>query len=185
MPGLQIRWSEAEATKPYARPLMVTFSDDDGSVSGSIAVSGADLLYYRQFQVAVMTLTGELFRDAGAESTADAQRAWLSRLAQLLPPAGPVRIDPVSSFDDSSGRAFRFEVHCDAPRHASVDASVVLEYQEFQAALAHQTGHLFRERGIEDIDDPASRHAAWTSFLRQRVERPDAAEAMSPTWPWR
>ena len=64
MPAISVRWSEQEARKPYARPFMVSFTDDAGEPSGAVAVSGADLLYYRQFQTAVLALAGELFVDA-------------------------------------------------------------------------------------------------------------------------
>jgi len=47
MPAITVRWSEQEARKPYARPFMVSFAGDDGEVIGSVAVSGADLLYHR------------------------------------------------------------------------------------------------------------------------------------------
>jgi hypothetical protein len=185
MPGLQIRWSEAEAGKAYARPFMVTFSDDDGVIAGSIAVNGADLTYYRQFQTAVLALTGELFRDPRADVAADPQRAWLDRLAGLLPAAGGPRVIPMSDFDEHHGRVFRFNVDVDAPRAATVDAPVLLEYQEFQAMIAHQTGRLFRDAAVEAVADADARHATWTATLRECVQPPSEAEAISTAWPWR
>lgn len=185
MPGLQIRWSEAEASKPYARPFMVSFSDDDGVIAGSIAVNGSELTYYRQFQGAVMALTGELFRDPRAEGSADPQRAWLDRLMELLPAARRPRVTPVSDFDDHHGRVFRFKVEVNAPRAATVTAPALLEYQEFQAMTAHQTGHLFRDATVEAVADADARRATWIATLHECVQPPAEAEAMSTAWPWR
>jgi len=185
MPGLQVRWSEAEASKPYARPFMVSFSDDDGVIAGSVAVNGSNLTYYRQFQAAVTALTGELFRDPNADAAADQQRAWLDRLSDLLPAARRPRITPVSDFDDHHGRIFRFKVDIGASRAAIVDAPALLEYQEFQAMIAHQTGHLFRDAAVEDVADADARHAAWTAALHQSIQPPADAEAMTASWPWR
>jgi hypothetical protein len=50
MPAISVRWSEQEARKPYARPFMVSFTDDAGGSLGAVAVSGSDLLYHRQFR---------------------------------------------------------------------------------------------------------------------------------------
>ena len=97
MPAISVRWSEQEARKPYARPFMVSFADDAGEVIGSVAVSGADLLYYRQFQAAVLALAGELFVDGALDAEPDAQAAWLERLSALLPavdePGAPAGVD--------------------------------------------------------------------------------------------
>src|SRR5438128_2375784 len=112
MPDLMLRWSEAEASKPYARPFMVSFTDDTGAALGSVAMDGADLLYYRQFQAAVLALAGELFVDADVESAADPQRAWLDRIGRALPDAGQATVTPVSSFDTHEGRRFGFVVTC-------------------------------------------------------------------------
>ena len=101
MPSLRIRWSEQEARKPYARPFMVTFTGDDGTDVGSVALNGADLLYYTQFQTAVLSLAGELFVDTAVEASADSQRAWLDRIAGLMPSIGIVSIAPRSTFDDN------------------------------------------------------------------------------------
>jgi hypothetical protein len=183
MPDLSVRWSETEARKPYARPFMVTFLDDDGGALGSIAVSGADLLYYRQFQAAVLGLAGELFSDAAVDVAADPQRVWLDRVARLLPDAGLAGVTPCSSFDEHEGRRFMFSVVCGAGS-ARVDAPSLLEYQEFQAVIAHQTGCLFRDPDVEAVEDPQARQAAWIAGLRGRTARPDPAEALTATWPW-
>ena len=95
MPALSIRWSEQEARKPYARPFMVSFTDDAGEPAGAVAVSGADLLYYHQFQIAVLALAGELFADAGVDSQTDPQAAWLERLSGLLPAVESLELHPV------------------------------------------------------------------------------------------
>jgi hypothetical protein len=185
MPEITVRWSETEARKPYARPFMVTFLNDRGGALGSIAVSGADLLYYRQFQAAVLGLAGELFSDTEVDAAADPQRAWLDRVARLLPDAGTVEVTPVSSFDEQQGRRFKFVVVCSGAGGARIDAPSLLEYQEFQAVVAHQTGRLFRDPAVEAVDDPRVRQAAWIAGLRVRTARPDPAEAMTAAWPWR
>ncbi len=176
---LAIRWSEHEARKPYARPFGVSFGG-----GGSVAVSGADLLYYRQFQAAVLALTGELFV-APAGDAVDPQRAWLDALAQLLPAVSTFAGRPVSSFDDKAGRLFHVDVRAGQLAPCRLEAPALLEYQEFQAALAHQTGALYRDADVEAQQDAAPRQAAWTAVLRRCLQRPDPAEAMSEEWPWR
>lgn len=185
MPELRVRWSESEARKPYARPFMVTFAGGDGDSVGSIAVNGADLLYYHQFQGAVLTLCGELFADPEAEASADPQRLWLDRLATLLPALAEVRVTPHSLFDERQGRQFRCTVRGEVGPTATVEAQALLEYQEFQAVLAHQTGCLFRDAQVEAVEDPQARRGAWMHRLQRVVARPDASEAMSAAWPWR
>ena len=113
MPSIRVRWSEQEARKPYARPFMVTFSGDDGADVGSVALNGADLLYYTQFQTAVLSLAGELFVDTAVEASADPQRAWLDRVAGLIPDIGAITITPRSTFDDNQGRVFRLVISTD------------------------------------------------------------------------
>ena len=185
MPGLRLRWSEHEARKPYARPFGVTFVDDDGAVCGSVAVSGPDLLYVHQFQAAVLALGGELFDDPALHEAADPQRIWLDRIAELLPPAGDIQVTPRSSFDHDAGRTFRFEVRSGEALLATVDAAQLLEYQEFQAALAHQSGRLFRTPRVEATADQISRQKLWLATLRECVSRPEADDAMTESWPWR
>jgi hypothetical protein len=184
MPSMRIRWSESEARKPYARPFMVTFSGDDGTDVGSVALNGADLLYYTQFQTAVLSLAGELFVDAAVEASPDPQRAWLDHIAGLLPAIGTITITPRSTFDDNQGRVFRLVVDADDGRAAIVDASGLLEYQELQAVLAHQTGGLYRDLAIEEVEDAADRRRAWMTALRRLVSRPAPDEAMSEAWHW-
>ena len=184
MPSMRIRWSESEARKPYARPFMVTFSGDDGSDVGSVALNGADLLYYTQFQTAALSLAGELFVDAAVEASADPQHAWLDRIAGLLPQISAITITPRSTFDDNQGRIFRLVVSTDGRGAAIVDASGLLEYQEVQAVLAHQTGGLYRDLGIEGVEDAADRRRAWIGALRRLVSRPDPGEAMNEAWHW-
>jgi hypothetical protein len=65
-----------------------------------------------------------------------------------------------------------------------MDAAAILEYQDLQAVLAHQTGCLFRDATIEDMEDADARRRAWMGVIRLRVQRPDAAETMSDTWQW-
>ena len=184
MPSMRIRWSEQEARKPYARPFMVTFSGDDGSDVGSVALNGADLLYYTQFQTAVLSLAGELFVDTAVEASPDPQRSWLDRIAGLLPAIAAITITPRSTFDDNQGRVFRLVVNAEGGRAAIVDASGLLEYQELQAVRAHQTGGLFRDLASEGVEDPADRRRAWMGALRRLVSRPDPGEAMNEAWHW-
>ena len=148
---------------------MVTFTGDDGSDVGSVALNGADLLYYTQFQTAVLSLAGELFVDADVEASSDPQRAWLDRIAGLMPAIGAITITPRSTFDDNQGRVFRLVINAEGGRAAIVDASGLLEYQELQAVLAHQTGGLFRDLAIEEIEDAAARRRAWIGALRRLV----------------
>jgi hypothetical protein len=184
MPSLRIRWSEQEARKPYARPFMVTFTGDDGTDVGSVALNGADLLYYTQFQTAVLSLAGELFVDTAVEASGDSQRAWLDRIAGLMPKIGVVSVTPRSTFDDNQGRVFRLVISAEGGRAAIVDASGLLEYQELQAVLAHQTGCLFRDLAIEAVEDPSDRRRAWMGALRLLISRPDPGEAMNEAWHW-
>ncbi len=184
MPSMRVRWSEQEARKPYARPFMVTFSGDDGSDVGSVALNGADLLYYTQFQTAVLSLAGELFVDTEVEASADPQRTWLDRIATLMPALGAITITPRSTFDDNQGRVFRMVINAEGGRAAIVDASGLLEYQELQAVIAHQTGGLYRDLAIEGIEDAADRRRAWMGALRLLVSRPDPGEAMNEAWHW-
>lgn len=185
MATLRLRWSEHEARKPYARPFMVSFVADDGDDLGSIALNGSDLLYWRQFGAAVAALSGELFLLDNIDSAADPQRAWLQTLTPLLPRADAIRVTPRSTFDHERGRIFGFVVAGAGGAEAVVDGPTLLEYQDFQAALAHQTGSLLRVSGVEELDDAAPRRRAWMSWLREVVERPGADEAMTAAWPWR
>jgi hypothetical protein len=185
MATLRLRWSEHEARKPYARPFMVSFVDDDGEVLGSIALNGPDLLYWRQFGGAVAALSGELFVFDAVDSAADPQRAWLEILTPLLPAADAMRISPRSTFDHERGRIFGFVVSGAGVADAVVDGATLLEYQDFQAALVHQTGRLLRVASVEEHDDAGPRRREWISWLRGIVDRPGADEAMTVTWPWR
>jgi hypothetical protein len=183
--SLSVRWSEHEARKPYARPFGVSFSDDSGSPLGGIAVSGADLLYYRQFKSAVLALAGELFADSSIDGAADQQRAWLDRVGGLIPRVGELRVRPQSAFDHEQGRTFRFAVEREGSVVATIDAPTLLEYQEFQAAVAHQAGVLYRLAEVENVPDPGHRAVTWERALRRIVTRPEASDAMAETWPWR
>ncbi len=185
MATLRLRWSEHEARKPYARPFMVSFVDDGGSDVGSVALNGSDLLYWSQFGAAVAALSGELFLLDSVDSAADPQRAWLETLTPLLPAADAIGVTPRSTFDHERGRVFGFVVAGDGATEAVVDAPTLLEYQDFQAALVHQTGRLLRVPSVETIDDGAARRRAWLQWLRGVVVRPASDEAMNATWPWR
>lgn len=186
MAGLSLRWSEHEARKPYARPFGVSFIGGEGTSMGSIAVSGMDLLYYRQFQVAVLALAGELYHDPEVEADAEPQGRWLDRLGQLLPAAGALILRPVSLFDHDRGRVFRVTVEmAGRATPASLEPQSLLEYQELQAALAHQTGRLYRDVEVERIADPGRRQSSWIACLDGLLEHPTEAEAITTCWPWR
>jgi len=186
MPSLAVRWSEHEATKAYARPFAVTFIDENDAPLGAIAVSGRDLLYYRQFQIAVLALAGELYQDPAPDAAADdAQRGWLDRLDGLLPVAENVRLRPVSTFDHERGRVFHVNVEIDGTAGIAVlEPATLLEYQEFQAGLAHRTGRLYRNHEVESFSQADDRQAAWVGCLSGLMLRPSAAEALSEHWPW-
>jgi hypothetical protein len=164
---------------------MVSFVGDDGVDLGSVAVNGSDLLYWRQFGAAVAALSGELFVLDAVDSAPDPQRAWLETLAPLLPAATAIHITPRSTFDHERGRIFGFVVSGAGDAEAVVDGPTLLEYQDFQAALVHQTGSLLRLHSVEELHDAGPRRRAWISWLRDVVERPSADEAMAPEWPWR
>ena len=167
MPTISVRWSEQEARKPYARPFMVSFGTTPARSVGAVAVSGADLLYYRQFQVAVLALAGELFVDArdGRERGPSGGVAGAPR-RPCCRRSGSLELRPVSTFDHDRGRVFHVEARVPgraAPAH--LEAATVLEYQELQATLAHQTGGLYRNTAIEGVSDPAARQRAWLDVL--------------------
>ena len=184
MPQISVRWSEHEAVKPYARPFAVRFHDGD-ALLGAIATSGADLLYYRQFQLAVLSLAGELFRDAAVETSGDPQRAWLDQLTTLLPQAAQtLRLRPVSTFDHDHGRAFHLEVD-GLGTSIHLQPAAVIDYQEFQATVAHRAGCIYRDRDVEDEEDPSRRQARWLDRLATMLERPTADDLMAEAWPWR
>jgi hypothetical protein len=187
--GLHIRWSEHEARKPYARPFGVSFLADDGASVGSVAVNGSDLLYYRQFQAVVLQLAGELFIDERVDAAADPQRAWLDVVSAALPQVGRIDATPESSFSESDGRAFDLSVILDDDLAVRVSAATLLEYQEFQASVAHQSGRLYRNRPVEAVDDPLERHLAWMAALwarpkqeQRRCSTPCPGEASSLGW---
>ncbi len=106
-------------------------------------------------------------------------------LTPLLPDTGHISVSPRSTFDHERGRVFGFVVTGAGTAEAVVDAATLLEYQDFQAALVHQTGRLLRVAAVEEVEDAAPRRRAWLRWLREVVGRPGADEAMSTTWPWR
>lgn len=177
MSRLEIRWSELEAKKPYARPFAVLVQGDQAAQPVMVAMNGTDLLFYRQFQKAVLTLAGALFSDADIDAAEDPQRAWLNALEAAMPQLATFRIRPISEFDPAQGRQFNFELRGEPGNIiAMLSADALLEYQNFQAELAHQSGLLYRAPEIEDIGDPAERQRKWVWFLNglmdtQTVER--------------
>lgn len=184
MADFSIRWSALEARKPYASPFGVMFVDDGGASIAGIAVNGPDLMYYRQFQGAVLRLAGEVFSIAGADASPDPQRAWLDVLASKMPHLEALQLQGASFYDDQAHeRRFRFSViGVDTESH--VGAPVVADYQELQAALAHLTGRLYRNTEIEAIEDAEQRRSAWVHALRTILTRPDAGDRIAEEWPW-
>jgi hypothetical protein len=92
---------------------------------------------------------------------------------------------PASDFDEREGRRFHFRLAGEAFPWTRFSAASLLDYQEFQAALAHQTGRLHRRRAIEELADQEVRRRAWIKEVREMLERPAEDEAMSSAWPWR
>jgi hypothetical protein len=101
-----------------------------------------------------------------------------------MPAVTLLGITPRSTFDDTQGRVFRMVIKADGGQAAIVDASGLLEYQELQAVLAHQTGGLYRDLGVEAVEDPGDRRRAWIGALRLLMSRPDPGEAMNEAWHW-
>jgi len=163
----EIRWSQLEARKPYARPFGVLFAEDTGPSTVGLAVDGADLLFYEQFRIAVLTMLGEIFSEPRAEASEDVQRAWLDVISELLPDATVESITPIDAQDELRGMHYRFVarvVGVDDP--ARLEAVQLLDYQLFQAIVAHQTGRLFRDAGVESVVDPVARRRLWTQRLQ-------------------
>ena len=184
MADFSIRWSALEARKPYASPFGVMFADDHGTGIGGIAVNGPDLVYYRQFQGAVLRLAGEVFSIADVDASPDPQRAWLDVLAGKMPDLQALALQGASFYDEQAReRRFRFSV-IGVDTEAHVGAPVAVDYQELQAALAHLTGHLYRNPEIESIEDTEQRRSAWMLALRAIMLRPDAGDRIAEGWPW-
>ena len=149
---------------------MVVFAEHAAhGAHGTVAVNGVELLYYRQFQAAVLQLTGELFTHRETEEAADPQRSWLDLLATQLPAVDIPRLVPLSHFDEAKGRQFRFHPDLTDFPWAAVDAIHLLEYQDFQAVVAHQTGSLYRNGRVESVEDDRSRQAAWSAAVRSLI----------------
>lgn len=189
MADFSVRWSALEARKPYASPFGVMFVDDAGNGLGGIAVNGQDLLFYSQFQQAVLRLAGELFSVDEVDAAPDPQRAWLDRLGSKLPALSAVVVRPESYLDESAHeRRFRFLIDGGAARDLGAEifvaAATLSDYQVLQAALAHLTGHLYRDPLIEAVADPELRRLEWTAALRRMVQRPGADDRLAEEWPW-
>ena len=182
--SIAVRWSMHEARKPYARPLGVSFVNG-GDVVASLAVSGAELVYYTQFQATVLTRVGELFRQPAVEEAAQPQRSWLDHLATVLPAAPTFRVAAQSIFSEEHGRHFRFALLGTGWGWTDIDAATLVDYQEFQAAVAHQTGLLYRDETVEAIDDDARRRQEWLTAVAQVLDRPHIDDRAAEEWPWR
>jgi len=168
----QIRWSQLESRKPYARPFGVLFFDDQGRDLPSVAVGGADLLFYEQFRAVVLSFLGEVFAEPRAETADDVQRAWLDVLSELLPRADVEAISAVPAQDADRGVHHVFDVALAGSAEATrLEAEEVLDYQVFQAAVAHQTGRLFRDPDIEATSDAGERRRLWASRVSGLLAR--------------
>ncbi|HET9051424.1 MAG TPA: hypothetical protein VFO60_06945 [Candidatus Dormibacteraeota bacterium] len=169
MPDLELRWSSLESRKPHARPFGVLFREP-GRPPRGLTLTGPELLFYGAFRTAALEMLGELVDDPAAEAAGDPQRAWLDRLAELLPPATVVAIVPVDHQDPMYGMQYRFEVRLAGPgaggEPALADAGTLLDYQLLQATVAHQTGALVRLGEIEAIGEAGARRAAWIALVR-------------------
>ena len=185
MPDFSIRWSSIEARKPYASPFGVSFLDASGESFGGIAVNGPDLLYYRQFQQAVLRLAGEIFQARKVDGSSDPQRAWLDLLSTKLPALDGLELRPESFLDEAAHeRRFRFVlVGIDGP-DAHVGGGLLTDYQEFQAAIAHISGRLYRDAAVEGIEDAEQRRGAWIAGLRTLLQRPSPDDRLNEVWPW-
>ena len=185
MADLALRWSAIEASKPYASPFGVTFLGDDRAMLGGIAVNGPDLLYYRQFQQAVLRLAGELFAMDAVDASDDPQRAWLDLLGTKMTALDPLALRPESFVDESAHeRRFRFVLQPPGGAECRIASAVLVDYQELQAALAHLTGRLYRNREVEGVQDPEQRRTTWHRALRAMVQRPSADDRITEAWPW-
>lgn len=185
MADFSLRWSALEAPKPYASPFGVLFLDDTGAGIGGIAVNGPDLVYYRQFQGAVLRLAGEVFSVARVERSPDPQREWLDVLADKMAGLDSLQLRAATYYDEQAHeRRFRFSMLGEGGEECHVGAAVVTDYQELQAALAHLTGRLYRNIEIEAIDDMERRRSAWMHALRTILLRPAADDRIAAEWPW-
>lgn len=106
---------------------------------------------------------------------ADPQGMWLDHLATLLPLVEEDAIRVLATFDEDKGRTYRFAAGDD---NGGIHARQLLEYQEFQAAVAHKTGALYRDAVIEKISDPAERQTEWVRRLGDLLRRPDVDVAV-------
>lgn len=164
---LELRWSALESRKVQARPFGVVFVEP-GRPPRGLTLTGAELLFYGAFRTAVLEMLGELVDDPDAETAPDPQRAWLDRLARLLPRATLEAVAPVDHQDELYGMQYRFALTIAgaAGEPPVVDAGTLLDYQLLQAVVAHQTGALLRVAAVESIEDPALRRAAWIDAIR-------------------
>jgi hypothetical protein len=183
VPRFEIRWSHLESRTPQARPFGVLFRGDGGRILGGLTVDGADLLFYEQFRTAVLRLLGVLFTEPAADSAADAQSAWLDVLSDALPPARIDRVEPVDVQDERFGVHHRFALRLeDVAEPALLDAELLLDYQLCQAAIAHQSGRLLRDREVESVADTQERRRLWVTRLRGLMQPPPRPDLDAAVW---
>lgn len=185
MADFSIRWSALEARKSYASPFGVTFIGDGDEALGGIAVNGSDLLYYRHFQQAVLRLAGEVFCVDVVDVSPDPQLAWLDVLGVRLPSLETLEMRPESYLDErAKERRFRFVLEGFPGGDCFVDSTVLADYQELQAAVAHLSGRLYRHPIVEAVEDPERRRSTWLAALRSLAQRPSSDDRLSEAWPW-
>jgi hypothetical protein len=184
VPNLSIRWSELEATKEYARPFAVSFNDDAGESIAAIAVNGRELIYYRDFQVAVMRLLGETFRHPHVEDAEDPQSEWLDVIGRAIPTLETITLQPTSAFDHLAGRTVHLDVMDGDVRLASLSPAIAFEYQEAQAVIAHQSGRLLRVAGIEATLDDVARQRMWMHWIGSVLQPIEPGYEIAG-WTWR
>jgi hypothetical protein len=184
VPQLKVRWSEHEARKEYARPFGVGFLDDNGDQITAIAVNGRELLFYRDFQEAVLSLLGEIFLHPDVEGSEQPQIAWLDVVSGLIPSLDEVRFQAVSTFAHDTGRIVHFDAVAGETKLASIPAPALLEYQHTQHMIAHQCGRLLRVEALEAVADNSKRQRVWLAWLRERT-LPVEEEYAVAQWPWK
>ena len=169
----ELRWSALEARTPMARPFGLLLRDP-GAPPRGLTLTGADLLFRGAFRASVLEMLGELVDDPTIDAAADPQLAWLDRLATLLPAAEVEAVEPVDHQDPRYGMQYRFAVRLSGAEGPAplVDAGCLLDYQLLQAALAHQSGSLWRLPAVERIADATARQVAWAARLRALLRSP-------------
>ncbi|MGC8461826.1 MAG: hypothetical protein ACP5OR_08325 [Candidatus Dormibacteria bacterium] len=182
---LNVRWSEHEAMKPYARPFGVTVLFRKAPVTGMVALNGRELVYFHAFQEALLALGGVLLPTHLVGEGGACQQAWLDIVGSAIPVIHELVITPHSRFNHEEGRMFVFALSF--PQHyqvIEVQHSQLLEYQELQCIIAHRTGMLLRNEDVEQAPTTEDTRLKWEEYCRGVLVPPDQDEAMAEKWPW-